>query len=518
MSNDWNDSGNWLCGEIPGSATNVLMDSSLFIYPVLTTTGTINKITLQPGGLITVSGGTLQIADSIINNGTFDAGAGTIEMNGTAAQTIAGSMFYNKTIKNLVVDNTGSGLTISSAVNDTLKITGSLTFANATSKIYSGDNITLVSDSLGTASVGIVGTGNSISGKVIVEKYINTGTKTGQHAKSWQFLSAPTLGQTVKESWMENGNTPGNYGTMISSPAGISAGFDQYSVAPSMKYFVDSINNWKGVANANNPISNGQGYMVFIRGDRTITGTATPANPTVLRTKGILFIGDQLPITVKANKFQSIGNPYASPIDFSLITKDTTIDDAFYVYDPYLYGTYGVGGYQTLSSVNDWKPVPGGTSAYPTTVLSSIIQSGQAFFLHSHSDSNGNVIIKEECKSTTSRPGHSSRIATKAMGEKRQFLRASLLTNTGLMADGNVVAFDKTYRNNIDGNDAVKIVNSGENFAIKSSGKLLAIEAKSPLISNDTIYYNLTNLAKTAYQLVFAPENMESAGNAGIPY
>ena len=215
-----------------------------------------------------------------------------------------------------------------------------MTFGNSTSQFNTGDNITLVSDSLGTARVGIVDPGNTITGKAIVEKYINTGTTTGQHAKAWQFLSAPTLGQTVKESWMENGNTPGNYGTMISSPAGIAAGFDQYSVAPSMKYFIDSLGNWKGVANANDPISNTAGYMVFIRGDRTVTGTTQAAIPTVLRTKGTLFTGDQLPITVKAHKFQSIGNPYASPIDFSLITKDTSIDDAFYVYDPYLYGTY----------------------------------------------------------------------------------------------------------------------------------------------------------------------------------
>lgn len=84
------------------------------------------------------------------------------------------------------------------------------------------------------------------------------------------------------------------------------------------------------------------------------------------------------------------------------------------------------------------------------------------------------------------------------------------------MADGNVVAFDKTYRNNIDGNDAVKIVNSGENFAVKREGKLLTIEAKSPLSENDTIFYNLTNLSKTTYKLIFASENMAATGLQGI--
>jgi hypothetical protein len=278
-----------------------------------------------------------------------------------------------------------------------------------------------------------------------------------------------------------------------------------------MKYFDDSLNNWKGVASANDAISNTAGYMLFVRGDRGVTTTTQAAIPTVLRTKGTLFTGPQLPITVKAHKFQSIGNPYASPIDFALITKDTVVDDAFYTFDPYLYGNYGVGGYQTLSSVNNWKPVPGGTSGYPTTVLSSIIQSGQAFFVHSHGETDGSVTLTEDCKSTTSRPGHSNRVA-ELVSEKNQFLRASLITSTGLMADGNVVAFNKKYRDNIDGNDAIKLGNSGENFAVKSSGKLLTIEAKSPVSADDTIYYNVTNLSRTNYQLAFAPENMGTAG------
>ncbi len=512
INTNWNDAANW-CPGIPGGSTSVTISSGVQ-SPIISSgnTASVNNLTIANGASLTVNG-TLQVAGSLSNSGTLDAGKGTIEMKGAAAQTIAGSLFDNKTVKNLIISNTSvTGLSVSSTVTDTLKITGALTFGNGTSKLNTGDNITLVSDSFGTARVGIVGAGNTINGKVIAEKYINTGTASGQHAKSWQFLSVPTSGQTIKQSWMENGATPGNYGTMISGPAGIAAGFDITSAAPSMKYFVDSLNNWKGISTTNDLISNTGGYMVFIRGDRTVTTTSAPANSTVLRNKGTLFLGDQLPIKVKAHLFQSIGNPYASPIDFSLITKDTTIDDAFYVYDPYLYGTYGVGGYQTLSSVNNWKPVPGGTSSYPTTVLSSIIQSGQAFFVHSHSDSNGVISITENCKSTFSRPGHSSRIAAKITGEQKQFLRASLITGSGLMADGNVVAFDKTYRDNIDGNDVLKMLNSGENFGIKNSGKLLTIEAKSPLSSNDTIFYNIGNLNKTIYQLAFAPENLESSG------
>ncbi|MGN6298834.1 MAG: T9SS type A sorting domain-containing protein [Ginsengibacter sp.] len=512
VNTDWDDAQNW-CSGVPDSSSDVTIPSGLTYYPVINGTASTHDIYTGSGTTVTLDAGTIRIFETITNNGVFDARTGTVNMKGSSAQTLAGSMFTNKTIKNLVISNTsGSGLSVSSAPNDTLLITGALTFDNSASKLNTGDNITIVSNALGTARVGTIGPGNTITGKVTVECYINTGTAPGQHGKAWQFLSVPTSGQTVKESWMENGSTPGNYGTMISSPSGTDSGFDMYSVAPSMKYFSDVTGNWKAVANTNDLISNSQGYMVFVRGDRSVTSITAPPNTTVLRTKGTLFVGNQPAITVKVNSFQSVGNPYASPIDFSLITKDANVDDAFYIYDPYLYGTYGVGGYQTLSSVNNWKPVPGGTSSYPTTVLSSIIQSGQAFFVHSSAATDGSLSLTEACKSTASRPGHSSRLAAKTGEGQKQFLRASLITNTGLMADGNVVAFDKRYRDHIDGNDALKIVNSGENFAVKREGKLLAIEAKSPLSAEDTIYYNISNLNRTTYQLSFAPENMKATG------
>ncbi len=135
-------------------------------------------------------------------------------------------MFENNIVKNLVVSNTGSGLSVSSASNDTLKITGLLSFGNPSSDLNTGDNITIVSNSAGTGAVGVVGAGNSINGKVEVERYVNMGSSPGQHAKSWQFLAIPTNGQTVKESWMENGTSVNGYGTLITGPGGPAAGFD----------------------------------------------------------------------------------------------------------------------------------------------------------------------------------------------------------------------------------------------------------------------------------------------------
>ena len=514
---NWNNTTNWPCGIIPRDTSDVIIPSGLTNYPVINSgIGNCRNITLQTGASVTViKDGILKIAGNIYNSGKFDATNGTIEMNGADAQTIAGSMFTNKTIENLVVNNLGSGLSVSSTTNDTLKITGLLSFANASAVLNTGDNITLVSNSAGTAAVGVLGGVNSINGKVIVERYINTGTAAGEHPKSWQFLAAPTSGQSIKQSWMENGTAASYYGTMISGPGGTSAGFDISSPAPSMKYYNYQTKGWSAVANTSALIDNVQGYMVFVRGDRTVTGATQAANPTVLRTKGTLYTGTLASIVVHNNNWGSIGNPYASPIDFTLLSKEAAIDNKFYVLDPYLYGSYGTGGYQTLSAVNNWQPVPGGTSGYPSSVPNSIIQSGQAFFVYATSaDSTGtsNVNFMENCKSSNNGSNKFSRMAGDIGNSNRQFLRASLITSSGLMADGNVVAFDKAFSNGIDGNDALKMINSGENFSVKLNGQLLIIDAKSPVTVNDTISYYTSNLAKITYKLIFAPENMQSAG------
>lgn len=176
MTSDWNTRGNW-SGGVPTALFNVLIPSAISggkVYPQLNSgSGTVKNLTIGTSATLTLKGTKLQIAGNIINSGTFDASKGTIEMNGSSAQSIAGSMFYKKTIQNLIVSNTGSGLSVASTANDTLKITGTLSFGNSSSTLNTGGNLTLVSDSLGTASVGKLAAGNSTNGQATVERYIN---------------------------------------------------------------------------------------------------------------------------------------------------------------------------------------------------------------------------------------------------------------------------------------------------------------------------------------------------------
>jgi hypothetical protein len=122
----------------------------------------------------------------------------------------------------------------------------------------------------------------------------------------------------------------------------------------------------------------------------------------VLRAKGKLYTatsGELPPITtVAANRFESVGNPYASAIDFRNINRpNNTVDNTFYVWDPLLTGYNIQGGYQTISSTNGYIPIPGGTSNYSGNEPVTSIQSGQAFFMHA-TGQGGHVTFTEEAK------------------------------------------------------------------------------------------------------------------------
>ena len=510
------------------NTTEIGVESTAGTLNVTAGTATLaGDLSIESTGTVIVDEAKMQIGGAIFNkSGTFNAKNGTIEMNSAFAQNIAGSMFDQKTIRNLIVSNQ-STLYVYPKMYDTLKISGTLSFGHILAKLNTGNNLTLLSTAERTANLGKVGINNTITGTATVERFINIGTAKGQHAKSWQLLSVPTSGSTIKESWMENGlktTIPNGYGTWISGPGGIAGGFDAYSGTPSMKTYEPVTDSWKGVDNpATTQIFNKSGYFVFVRGDRSVfnfSGANSSPITTTLRTTGTLLTGNLPAINIIPNFFQVIGNPYASAIDFKNITKSVGIDNAYYAWDPNLQGSYGVGGYQTISNVNGWQPIPGGTISYLTNSDKSTIQSGQSFLVYAtgvaallpitYSISfTENTKVNENTMKSFARPMGTS-------GEnKRQLFGVNLYTGTGtdaLVADGNIVAFDDLFNNDIDGDDAAKLLNDGENFGLKRDGKLLALEARKTITDADTLHYYFTKLKQKTYQLRFSPKNMETAG------
>ncbi|MEP6750517.1 MAG: hypothetical protein ABJB86_22460, partial [Bacteroidota bacterium] len=465
-------------------------------------------VNINPGLKVVASGQISLVVENggIKNDGSFTPDSSTMVFDGGSTTAISGSQpitFFNLTFR-------GTGTKINdgdASVLATLAVTGTTVFDADGSQ--DDKTFTLKSSDTSTANVAVLTTGN-IVGNVTVERFVNTGSNPGQHAKSWQFLATPTTGQTYFQSWQEGGATPTGFGTWVT---GTGTGFDATTLSPSLKSYDPATNSWIGVINTGDQLQNKLGYMLFVRGDRNVNTYNGLPNNTNMRSRGTLFTSFNPPasVPVMANLFQSVGNPYASRIEFNKVyLASSGIDDVFYVWDPKLNGTYNLGGYQTLSGITGYIPSAGGPLTYYQAGISSpFIESGQAVFVHGNG-SGGNVNFNEQCKVAGNRLVNKGAVINENSFPNRQFLFTSLFSNSGMIADGNIVAFQGGFGNGLNQYDAEKIINAGENFGIICNEKILAVEAREPISDYDTIFYHFQNLRQQSYTLRFFPVNIST--------
>jgi hypothetical protein len=531
-STDWGTPSNWWGNVVPDINCQyvIIPTVSSKLYPILkgTETQEVRNIVVRQNASVTVTqSATLQVRGAIYSNianfqyGYMDATDGRIELNGGSshtyvgtdtAQIIAGSLFKIRTLKDLQISNP-LGATVKSTPNDTLNITGTLSFGPVNNTtLHTGNNVTLVSNVEGTARVAdITNNGvnnlNNFDGDVIVERYI----KSLQHGKSWEFLATPTKGETVWQTWMENGSKVSTgYGTQITSPYGTGAGFDMWSQFPSMKFYKEGASpndpnspDWQGITNTGNQIYNSNGYMLFVRGDRSIPGPFDPANATRLRTKGKLLTYSVTTPLSSTDVFSSIGNPYASAIDMRKVAKSGNALQSFIVWKSPDYGSFGYGSYITYSLVG------GNYYSVPGNQMNNNIESGQAFFVQ-----------------TTKGASLQFNETSKAAGFDYTVFRSSLspvqLLRTDLYAvgsdgkttisDGTLVQFGNEYSNKVDDMDALKMFNGGVNLVLKTNGKYLVVERRQLPQKQDTIFMNLFNPSVQNYRFVFVANGLTQTG------
>ena len=310
------------------------------------TNGDINA----PAGNLTLDGNITQTGARFFHK------SGTVILKGSSAQSYQAATpltFYNLT------NNNSFGLP-GLSVNSDLIVENVLQLMPLSKLSLVSGNIILRSTAANTASVASIPSEANIinyaSGRFVIERYINIGTTAGQHAKSWQLLAAPAIGQTINQSWMEgassNSNPNPGFGTQITDPSGTTNGFDATPVSPSMKYYESASNTWIGVGNpTTTAINNKQGYFLFVRGDRSVinfSGANSCPLPTTLRTRGTLLVGSVPGPSVAAGQFQCVANPYASAIDLRSISLGAGINNTIIVWDPTMNGIFGFGDFQTL--------------------------------------------------------------------------------------------------------------------------------------------------------------------------
>ncbi len=472
-----------------------------------------NDISLTSTSSVNISSSTIKISGSIVNTaGNFDVTTGTVEMNGSSAQNIPVNAFATNKIKNLIISND-----VTLGGQDSL--TGVLSFGSNNKAFATSGFLTLKSTSAGTARVADLtnagsASGNSITGNVKVERYVEA-------RRAWRLLTAPVNAntQTINDAWQEGQTTTNNlpgFGTHITGGS-IANGFDQgVNLNPSLKVY--SAGAWVGLSNTNaTSITNHSGYMIFIRGGRDVDISqgiyATPTS-TVLRSIGQLKAYSQS-YTIAPTGFTVIGNPYASPLNLYDVAKSisSNVQDNFYLWDPKITGTNGVGGYVNISwngSSYDITPSSGGSG------LNQYVSSGFAFLAKTIDGATaGTLVIKETDKATvqglSARPAGNGSVST-----LRTNLYAKNDDGTIPLVDGILNTFADTYSNSIDKYDAVKLKNISECLASQRQGQLLVAERRQPVTSADTIILYQLQMKVKSYRFEVLADNFNTNGLTAV--
>jgi len=468
------------------------------------------KVKITPGGNLVLNNNVslVLVNGAVINNGTVIPGSSSVYFRGNDSSALEGTAAIS--LNNLYVDKAATlPLTMSVPVS----VSGTLSLVTGSSRVNTNNLLTLKSTAAGTARVSTIPAGGTINGKVTVERFI-------QAHRSWRLVAVPlqsTGSPTIKAAWQENAAsaadnpTPG-YGTHITGATAPENGFDfNQSRSASCKEY--SGGSWTAIANTDvQQITDQPGYMLFVRGSRANVlsqGINAGADNTILRATGNLNIGN-VTYPVAASGYTLIGNPYASPIDFSTVTRDAHVPNTFYVWDPLLTGSKGLGGYVTVSYDGSRYDITSSVSA-----VSQYIQSGTAFFVHSDGN-NGSVTISESDKSDQSRINI---LRPAGMhGQVRTDLFVANTDSTLTLYDGVMIGFADEYNNGIDQYDAPKLNNGAENISIISNNKNLSIERRqTPLIhSDDTVFFSLSSMATKNYRLRFSAEGLAYTGAIGL--
>ncbi|MBA2498880.1 MAG: hypothetical protein H0V30_04060 [Chitinophagaceae bacterium] len=501
-----------------------------------------NNVTVTLGTL-NIDSLTLKIGGAISNSGTFTASKGTIEMNGVAAQTIPAAAFAGNTVKGLTINN-NAGVTLGGAIN----LTDVITVSNGS--LASNGYLTLKSTATATARVARITSAaiTPISGNVIAERYIPGRRKYRLITSSVTTSSSSTLttgqeGLSIWGNWQNGGNNlTANIGTIITG--GSSAdGFDTQTPNASLYTYNDSTRLYVRFSTSNGkntkytPLKAGVAYYMFVYGDRTNTITTSSPKITTFSSTGTLLTGDQvystssaIPLSGVTDRYTLLGNPFASPIDWSTIPK-TDIANTFWGWDPNLSST---GGYVTVSMVGTVTliaPFSGSTG------LNQYIQPGQGFFVKT-TGASPLLTIREQDKSgvfngiafiaNPDRDNHMSetnqgleQMHTEIPGTSNttnispaniSLLAINLQYSNGpnkILADGVLAAFGSGFSDQVTNEDASKMVGNAETISIANGTSALSIDARQMPQNNDTLFLNVSRLTKSKYTLQIFSQQME---------
>jgi len=444
VNTDWNNPGNWSCGFIP-QITTMVQIPDVVNKPILGAgdIGAVNNIIIDLGSSLTVYDNTLQIAGSVMNNGTIDATSGTIEMKGSASQSIEANLFASNTIDGLIINNT-AGVTLQGNLN----VTGIVSVT--TGDLASGGYLTLESSAGQTALIDGSGTGE-ITGNVSIQRYLSSGF-------GYKYFSSPFQAATVNE---------------FGDDMDLAASFPTF-----YKYDEDMASaGWVSNINPSNPLIPLHGYAINFGSNpaaKTVDVTGVVNNGPISRT---IYNNNQ----TYTQGYNLFGNPYPSPIDWDAVSgwTKTNIDNALYYFK--------AGGVDQYSGT--YSTYINGISS--DGLATNIIPSMQGFFVH----------VSDGVYPVTGTLGMNN--AVRVTDQTHSFLKSNENSNNILFrftssysdnpisSDPMVIYLDENATANFDSDfDALKLMNTNQGitnlYSILPDGKKLSINALSERIDSIT--------------------------------
>ncbi|MDB5268891.1 MAG: hypothetical protein JWP58_1931 [Hymenobacter sp.] len=341
ISGDWFTAGNWTPAVVPTTAINASIPASAPNMPALTSgTASVKALTINSGAMVSQSGGTLDVRANLTNNGTYTATGGTVVLGTSTLANILGSS--NTRFWNLTVDANGaqSSTSASTSVQRLFTLTGNFaTNGNPLTMESNATNTALVYNNLGV-----------ITGNVTVQRYISPATNPGL---GYRHYSSPVSNATVA-SLATASFTPvvnPNYNTSATPnsvrPFPTVYYYDQARLATSNNLLAPFDKGWTSPSALTDPLTVGKGYTVNLTANQTLAVTGPQNNGTVTQA---LSRTTTFPLDAG---WQLLGNPFPSPLDYSLVTPAdrVNLNAAIYIFassDQYN-GTYrsfvnGIGG------------------------------------------------------------------------------------------------------------------------------------------------------------------------------
>lgn len=358
-----------------------------------------------------------------------------------------------------------------------------------TINIQTSGILKLLADLTNSASIGY--SEGQINGNISVETYLPP-------LRKFRFLASPVIGANAAQ-WRNLGNNLVGNGTHITGIGGALNNFDpSISNAPSAFWYNEVLagshvyvgsgatndSGWTAFADGNSEVlTNGKGFRILIRGDRTIslvgTGNVVPT-ATILTVNGT-YPGHAIYInTTKTNSninsgYNLIGNPYPSSLDWNSISKGMDISNTYTIYNP------------STNSYQSWNGLTGDASRF--------ISAGQAFFVQQTGLAGGIQI--DEGDKTQNKGGNYFK-------EKlNNHLKISLKVDS-LNCDATFIHFNENANDFFDLFDGLKFTNSLVNIAsIGIEFERYSINSLAKIEGYREVFLSILGTSFTSFDLMF---------------